>query len=249
MFNINKATAAKWLSRDDVQDRSHRARTLHTTLSAAQEAIVLSLRQTLYLPLDDLLYITRQYINPEVSRSGIARLLKREGLARLEDVTPAAEGETISPKKAFKEYEPGFVHIDIKYLPQMPDETSRRYLFVAIDRATRWVFMHIYGDMTDESSVDFLRRLKLASPIQISKILTDNGSQFADRFAAKDKRPSGRHASTRFAPAWASSTAWRRRAICRPTAWWRDLTAASANCCSKPASTAGPIWRRPCSTT
>jgi hypothetical protein len=37
----------------------------------------------------------------------------------------------------------------------MPDETSRRYLFVAIDRATRWVFMHIYSDMTEASSVDF----------------------------------------------------------------------------------------------
>src|SRR5471030_842859 len=85
VFNITRATAAKWINRDDVQDRSHRAHTLHTTLSVVQEAIVLSLRQTLYLPLDDLLYITRQYINPEVSRSGIARLLKREGMARLAD--------------------------------------------------------------------------------------------------------------------------------------------------------------------
>jgi transposase InsO family protein len=129
-----------------------------------------------------------------VSRSGIARLLKREGMSRLEDVIPNAEGETIAPKKTFKDYEPGFIHIDFKYLPQMPDETSRRYLFVAIDRATRWVFMHIYGDMTEKSSVDFLRRLKQASPIRISKILTDNGSQFTDRFTTKDKKPSGKHA-------------------------------------------------------
>ena len=76
----------------------------------------------------------------------------------------------------------------------MPDESSRRYLFVAIHRATRWVFMHIYGDMTDKSSVDFLRRLKLASPIKISKILTENGSQLTDRFATKDKKPSCQHA-------------------------------------------------------
>ena len=115
---------------------------------------MLSLRQSLYLPLDDLLYITRQYINPDVSRSGIARLLKREGMARLEDIIPKAEGETIVAKKTFKDYEPGFVHVDIKYLPQMPDESSRRYLFVAIDRATRWVFLHVYGDMTESSRVD-----------------------------------------------------------------------------------------------
>jgi hypothetical protein len=31
--------------------------------------------------------------------------------------------------------------MDVKYLPQMQDESSRRYLFVAIDRATRWVFV------------------------------------------------------------------------------------------------------------
>jgi len=53
--------------------------------------------------------------------------------------------------------------------------------------------MHIYDDMTQASSVDFLRRLKLASPIKISKILTDKGSQFTDRFATKDKKPSGKH--------------------------------------------------------
>ncbi len=90
-------------------------------------------------------------------------------------------------KKTFKDYGPGFIHIEIKYLPQMPGKTSRRYVFVAIDRTMRRVFMHIYGDMTDKSSVDFLRRLKLASPIKISKILADKGSQFIDRFATKIK--------------------------------------------------------------
>jgi transposase len=151
VFNITRATAAKWLKRDDVNDRSHRAHTLHTTLSKAQEAVVLALRESLYLPLDDLLFITKQYINPAVARAGIARLLKREGMSRLTDLIATAEGEKITPKKTFKDYEPGFIHVDIKYLPHMQDEMSRRYLFVAIDRATRWVFMHIYDDMTDAS--------------------------------------------------------------------------------------------------
>ena len=62
--------------------------------------------------------------------------------------------------KTFKDYAPGFLHMDIKYLPQMADETARRYLFVAIDRATRWVFMRIYADQSENSSTDFLRRLK-----------------------------------------------------------------------------------------
>lgn len=58
----------------------------------------------------------------------------------------------------------------------MQDETSRRDLFVAIDRATRWVLLHICGDMSDKNSVDFLHRPKLASSIKIIKVLTDNGS-------------------------------------------------------------------------
>jgi len=37
----------------------------------------------------------------------------------------------------FKAYEPGYIHIDVKYLPQMEGESSRHYLFLAIDRATR----------------------------------------------------------------------------------------------------------------
>ncbi|MEO6967289.1 MAG: integrase core domain-containing protein, partial [Rhodanobacteraceae bacterium] len=99
--------------------------------------------------------------------------------------------------KTFKDYAPGFVHVDIKYLPQMADESARRYLFVAIDRATRWVFLRIYADMSEISSSDFLRRLKRAAPMKIEKVLTDNGSQFTDRFTGKGKQPSGEHAFDR----------------------------------------------------
>jgi hypothetical protein len=49
VFNITRATAAKWLKHDDAQDRSCRAHKLHTNLSEGQEAIVISLHQTLYL--------------------------------------------------------------------------------------------------------------------------------------------------------------------------------------------------------
>jgi len=39
-----------------------------------------------------------------------------------------------------------------------------------------------------------MRRLKLVSPIKITKILTDNGSQFTDRFTSRDSKPTGKHA-------------------------------------------------------
>jgi transposase InsO family protein len=162
-------------------------------LTELQEAVVVTLRKTLWLSLDDLLYVTRTHINPDVSRSGLARGLKRHGVSRLKDVLPQAEGEPVALTRTFKDYEPGYLHIDIKYLPRMPDEATRRYLFVAIDRATRWVFLAVYSDMTEDSSVDFLNRVHAAAPMKIVKLLTDNGTQFTDRFTSKNKQPSGRH--------------------------------------------------------
>ena len=76
----------------------------------------------------------------------------------------------------------------------MPDENQRRYLFAAIDRATRWVFIKIYPDQSQDSSVDFLQQVHENCPVHIQKILTDNGTQFTDRFSSKAQEPSGEHA-------------------------------------------------------
>ena len=145
-----------------------------------------------------MLVVVREFINPQASRSGLQRCLQRHGVGQLRELQRLADGKgagNAEPTfKTFKSYEPGFLHIDIKYLPQMPDEHARRYLFVAIDRATRWVFLRIYNDQTERSSTDFLRRLHQTAPMLISKVLTDNGSQFTDRFTSRQRVPSNEHA-------------------------------------------------------
>jgi transposase-like protein len=192
-YNVSKATARKWRNREDVQDRSHRPHKLSTTLTPGQEAFVVELRRMLLLPLDDLLVVTREFINAAVSHLGLDRCMRRHVVSQLRALQVLPEGE--QPRaKTFKDCEAGFIHVDMKYLPQMPDEGQRRYLFVAINRATRWVFVHIYADQSKVSSCDFLSRLYQAAPMKISKILTDNGSQFTDRFTGKTKQPSGKHA-------------------------------------------------------
>ena len=194
-YNISEPTVLKCKSRDSVHDRSHRPHKLSTTLSAAQEAIVIELRRLLLLPLDDLLVITREFICAHASRSGLNRCLRRHGVHNLRQLQAAASGqpEQAPVLKTFKACEPGFVHVDIKYLPQMPDEAARRYLYVAIDRATRWVFVHIYPDMEIGSAVDFLNRLHKAAPMRIDKVLTDNGACFTDCFQRKSRTPSAKH--------------------------------------------------------
>lgn len=190
---LTAPTVRKWRQRDSTADRSHRPNTLHCTLTPAQEAVAMEVRRTLWLPLDDLLVVVREFLNPAVSRSGLDRCLRRHGLNR----RPVEDKDAPVPTKTFKDYAPGYIHMDIKYLPQMADEASRRYLFVAIDRATRWVYLRMYADQGEASSTDFLRRLRTEAPMKIEKVLTDNGSQFTDRFTGKGKKPSGEHAFDR----------------------------------------------------
>ncbi len=98
------------------------------------------------------------------------------------------------PHKAFKPCEPGFLHVDVKYLPQIADETTRHHLFVAIDRATRWVFVRIMPAKTAVNALRFLRDLNRASPIRITRILTDNGKEFTDRlFVSRARAALGSH--------------------------------------------------------
>jgi transposase InsO family protein len=188
-FRVSRDTIRKWRKRDTVADGSHTAHRLQTTLNAAQEELVIYLRTQLLLPLDDLLAVVREFIEPEMSRSALDRLLRRRGHSRL----PVPD-KALNAYKPFKAYEPGYVHIDLKYLPQMADETSRRYVFVAIDRATRWVFIAIKGHKTAAAARSFLNAVHKAAPFAIKTLLTDNGKEFTDRlFGQRAKEASGQH--------------------------------------------------------
>jgi len=192
-YSITKDTVRKWKNRETVADKSHRPHNLKTTLSQTEEAIVIELRKSLLLPLDDLLVVIREFIQPKMSRSALDRCLRRHGISNLKQLIPIDETET-KPRKSFKLYEPGFIHVDLKYLPQMPDETSRKYLFAAIDRATRWVYIEIRPNKSAKSAERFLKNLINVAPFAISKVLTDNGKEFTDRFCATGQRkPTGNH--------------------------------------------------------
>lgn len=188
---VGESTVRRWKGRSDVHDRSCCPHNLQTTLSPGQEAIVVELRTTLLLSLDDLLVVVRRFINADCSRAGLDRCLRRHEVSNLRDLIPQDPKE---PAKTFKDYKPGYIHIDIKYLPQMPDEEGRRYLYAAIDRATRWVYIELLPDKEAETARGFLERLIAACPIRIVKVLTDNGKEFTDRFCRSGERtPTGKH--------------------------------------------------------
>ena len=102
--------------------------------------------------------------------SGLDRCLRRHGVSKLRDLTPKAPKPAHKP---FRAYEPGYLHVDVKYLPQMPDEQRRRYLFVAIDRATRWVFVRIYPAKTAANARRFAELYATIPDVFIPRIYPD----------------------------------------------------------------------------
>ena len=94
--------------------------------------------------------MTREFIHPEVSRSGLDRCLRRHGVSNLKALMPQEDG-TKTPVKPVKAYDPG-CDVDVKYLSQMPDEDHRQYRFAAIDRATRWVYVERLQDKSAASA-------------------------------------------------------------------------------------------------
>ncbi len=107
-LGINPKTVAKWRKRATVEDLKTGPKAPHsTTLSEAEEAMVVAFRRHTLLPLDDCLYALQPSI-PHLTRSALHRCLQRHGISRLPDV----EGD--KPKRQrFKRYPIGFFHIDI----------------------------------------------------------------------------------------------------------------------------------------
>ncbi len=131
-LGVSETTIRRWRDRTTVGDRSHTPKRLTVSLSPMEEALVCELRMRLQLPLDDITEVMHRCLNPKLSRSAIHRCLKRHVLNRRPK--PAKP-----PVGVFEQASVGFIHIDIKHLPAL--ERRKSYAFVAIDRATRYVYV------------------------------------------------------------------------------------------------------------
>ena len=174
-YGINPKTVAKWKRRSSVADVPTGPKQARSTvLSAAEEAIVVAFRKHTLLPLDDCLYALQPTL-PKLTRSALHRCLQRNGISRL----PEVEGEK-EPNRKFKAYPIGFFHIDIA---EVQTAEGKLYLFVAIDRTSKFAFTQLVEQATRVTASAFLVALVAAVPYKIHTVLTDNGIQF--RFAPR----------------------------------------------------------------
>ena len=172
-LGINPKTVAKWRKRQTVEDQKTGPKDPRSTiLSEEEEAMVVALRRHTLLPLDDCLYALQPSI-PHLTRSSLHRCLQRHGISRLPDM----DGEKPKRQK-FKRYPIGYVHIDIA---EVRTEEGKLYLFVAIDRTSKFAVAQLVEKANRKTAWEFLEHLLEAVPYKIHTILTDNGIQFAEQ--------------------------------------------------------------------
>ncbi len=169
---INQKTVAKWRRRTSTADHPTGPRQIKSTvLSLDDEAIIVAFRKHTLLPLDDCLYALQPTIT-HLTRSSLHRCLQRHGISRL----PQVEGDK-PVRKTFKRYPIGYFHIDIA---EVRSAEGKLYLFVAIDRTSKFAFVRVEESATVQTATAFLQELIDALPYRIHTVLTDNGIQFCD---------------------------------------------------------------------
>jgi transposase-like protein len=142
-----------------------------TVLSREEEAVCIAFRKHTLLPLDDCLYALQSDI-PHLTRSSLHRLFQRNGISRLPE-----PDDKKKEKKKFKQYQIGYFHIDIA---EVRTEEGKLYLFVAVDRTSKFVYTELLEKQGKMQAAQFLRNLIAAVPYKIHTILTDNGQQFTN---------------------------------------------------------------------
>ena len=187
--------------------------------------MVCALRRSTNFALDDLTFVVTHFL-PHLNRDSIWRILRAEGLNRR---APPPSDRPRRGHGQFRDYDLGFIHIDIKHLPKLQTangERRKRFLYVAIDRRSRSVHLAVKDDETERSALAFLREAAAAFPFRLTHVLTDNGSCFTPAFAKACAELGAEYRHT--------------KPLCRKqTAWSSGSMAGSAARCS--ASPSSPI--------
>ena len=107
-----------------------------------------------------------------LTRSSLHRCLQRHGISQLPKV-----GDEVAAKRRFKAYPIGYFHLDIA---EVEVAEGKLYLFVAIDRTSKFAFVELHEKATTQIAADFLIALTKAVPHKIHTVRTDNGTHITD---------------------------------------------------------------------
>jgi transposase InsO family protein len=206
---VSRKTARKWRTRHRLEgaagltDRSSRPHRSPLRLDGRWEQLILELRQSR----KTILQIAEAL---KLSRSRVARVLRRHGLSRLRSLEP------VQPVRRYEWARPGdMLHLDVKKLARVKgvghritgDRSTRKqgigweYIHVCVDDATRVAYVEAHKDELGITTAGFLERAVAyyrEFGVRTRRVLTDNGGNYRSLvFAHACARARARHRRTR----------------------------------------------------
>jgi transposase-like protein len=176
-YDVSTNTISKWKNRIIFEDKSSKPNSIAYSLSEIEQSLVVHVRSVTWWALDEIVEMIFP-TNPTAMRSAVYRTFVRHNI----NTVPQQEKEKAHK---FKEYEPGYLHVDVTYLPKI--NGVKYYLFVAIDRATRSLYYKIYDAKTSDNAEAFMQECIHYFIFGITHVLTDNGLEFTNRFIKSKK--------------------------------------------------------------
>ena len=110
----------------------------------------------------------------QLLRSALHRCFQRHDISRL----PLNEDGQSPPKKKFKDYPIGCLHVDFA---EVQTEESKQCLFVAIDRTSKVAFVEQHPRTKRVVAAEFLRRVLDKLPYKVHTVLTNKASGLRHR--------------------------------------------------------------------
>ncbi|MFT5790589.1 MAG: DNA-binding transcriptional regulator YiaG [Shewanella sp.] len=205
VLNISEVTVRKWRRRDSIENTPNTPHHLNTTLTPLQEYVVVGLRYQLKMPLDRLLTATQKFINPNVSRSGLARCLKRYGVSRVGDIEsphvperyfnqlPITQGcdvktytlhyETLAQTLALPSPDAdNVVQVVSLTIPPQLTEQQPSSILLGVDPHSDWIYLDIYQDGNTQATNRYMAYVLKHGPFHLRKLLVSNYHSFIQRF-------------------------------------------------------------------
>ena len=155
---------AKWRERTLVADIPTGPKNAKSTvLTLDEEAMITAFRWHTLL-LDDCFYALQPSIL-QLTQSSMHRCLQRRDISRL----PEVDGDKPAKNK-FRAYVLGYFHADIA---EVQTAESKLYLFVAIDRTSKFSFAELHQEAGKLAAAAFLHNLIAAVPYRLLILLTE----------------------------------------------------------------------------
>ena len=199
-FKVSRPTLFRWqkalkeslgkldaLNKRSTAPKSRRKRIIPQTI---RDFIIKERQFDPYLSKDKLSILMKEDGVANLSPSTVGRILndlKKQGvLPKTANLSYYAKSDSFREKTFIKRkklrskgYTGGLVKADsiVRFTNGI-----KRYIVTAIDKETKFAFAYAYKNHSSNATVDFMEKFKKVSPVSLTHIQTDNGSEFAQHF-------------------------------------------------------------------